>query len=134
MLLAATGRAATQEDTTDALLRQATELMSANAAVVRSRASIQTALDKVSAWLEGYETSTVADPASRRSINRLFLIRDILTSQYVYLSAMADYLDHGGRSRGSVLYTDPDGSLPLRDDSPGAPELELPEIFRPTRR
>ncbi len=130
LLVEATGRAATQEDTTDALLRQATELMSANAAVVRSRASIQAALDKVSAWLEGYETSTVADPASRRSINRLFLIRDILTSQYVYLSAMADYLDHGGRSRGSVLYTDPEGSLPLRDESPGAPELDLPEVFR----
>ena len=48
-----------------------------------------------------------ADASSRRSINRTFLVRDILTSAYVYLSAMADYVAHGGRSRGSVLYTDP---------------------------
>ena len=130
LLDGATGRAATQADTTDQLLRETTELMSANAAVVRSRLSIQEALDKVTAWLTSYGTATVADPTSRRSVNRLFLIRDILTSQYVYLTAMAEYLDHGGRSRGSVLYTDPEGSLPLHDDSDGAPELALPELFR----
>jgi hypothetical protein len=61
-------------------------------------------------------------------VNRLFLIRDILTSQYVYLSAMADYLDHGGRSRGSVLYTDASGGLPLAGED--GPELDLPEVFR----
>ncbi len=130
LLDGATERAATMDDTTDALLREATELMSANAAVVRSRTSIQEALDKVTAWLASYEETTVADPSSRRSVNRLFLIRDILTSQYVYLKAMADYLDSGGRSRGSVLYTDPAGSLPLRDADEGAPELDLPEVFR----
>lgn len=42
---------------------------------------------------------------------------------------MLDYLDHGGNSRGSVLYTDPDGSLPL--DAPGGAELaDLPDLFR----
>ena len=68
---------------------------------------------------------SAADAGSRRSVNRLFLIRDILTSQYVYLSAMAEYLDHGGRSRGSVLYTDEGGSLPLAGED--GPELELEE-------
>lgn len=118
-------------DNTDALLREATELMSRNAAVVRSRASIGEALDKVRAWLEAYDTTMAADPGSRRSVNRLFLIRDIITSQFVYLSAMADYLDHGGRSRGSVLYTDPAGRLPLAGDgeAPEA-ELDLPEVYR----
>jgi len=41
---------------------------------------------------------------------------------------MADYLDHGGRSRGSVLYTDPSGRLPLASEE--GPELDLPEVFR----
>jgi hypothetical protein len=41
---------------------------------------------------------------------------------------MADYLDHGGRSRGSVLYTDAAGGLPLATDD--GPELDLPEVFR----
>ena len=32
--------------------------------------------------------------------------------QQVYLSAMRDYLERGGKSRGSALYTDPDGEKP----------------------
>lgn len=127
LLRGATERALTEPDTTDELLREATELMSANAGVVRSRASIAEALVRVKAWLDSYGT-VAADASSRRSVNRLFLIRDILTSQYVYLSAMAEYLDHGGRSRGSVLYTDEAGSLPLAGED--GPELDLEEIFR----
>jgi hypothetical protein len=115
-------------DTTDALLRETTELMSSHAGVVRSRQSIADALVRVTEWLAAYESTSAADAGSRRSVNRLFLIRDILTSQYVYLSAMADYLDHGGRSRGSVLYTDASGQLPLAGEE--GPELDLPEIFR----
>ncbi len=127
LLRGATARARVAPDTTDELLREATELMSANAGVVRSRTSIEEALVRVRAWLDSYVT-VAADASSRRSVNRLFLIRDILTSQYVYLSAMADYLDHGGRSRGSVLYSDGAGGLPLAGD--GGPELDLEEIFR----
>jgi succinate dehydrogenase/fumarate reductase flavoprotein subunit len=128
LLRGATERAETSPDTTDELLRAATELMSSNAGVVRSRQSIADALVRVKAWLDSYATTSSADAASRRSVNRLFLIRDILTSQYVYLSAMAEYLDHGGRSRGSVLYTDAAGGLPLADED--GPELDLPEVFR----
>ncbi|MGV8850500.1 MAG: FAD-binding protein [Propionibacteriaceae bacterium] len=128
LLRGATERAETSPDTTDELLREATELMSSNAGVVRSRESIADALVRVRAWLDSYSTTSSADAASRRSVNRLFLIRDILTSQYVYLSAMASYLDHGGRSRGSVLYTDGAGGLPLAGED--GPELDLPEVFR----
>src|SRR5699024_5353590 len=85
LLAGATDRAADGADNTDALLREATELMSRNAAVVRSRASIDEALDRTVEWLQGYHDSTAADRHSRRSVNRLFLIRDIITSQYVYL-------------------------------------------------
>ena len=131
LLQAANERAVEAEDNTDALLREATELMSRNAAVVRSRASIDEALAQITQWLDTYQSLMVAEAGSRRSVNRLFLIRDIITSQYVYLCAMADYLDHGGRSRGSVLYTDPEGSLPQTGagEDPEA-ELDLPEIFR----
>jgi succinate dehydrogenase/fumarate reductase flavoprotein subunit len=128
LLRGATERARTTPDTTDALLRETTELMSSHAGVVRSRQSIADALVRVTEWLESYESTAAADAGSRRSVNRLFLIRDILTSQYVYLSAMADYLDHGGRSRGSVLYTDASGQLPLAAEE--GPELDLPEVFR----
>ena len=128
----AAGRVAAGEpDNTGELLRAASSLMSEKAGPVRSAQSITEALAQVTEWLASYEDLVVADPSSRRSVNRTFLVRDILTTQYVYLSAMADYVDHGGRSRGSVLYTDASGHLPRVGfgDTPEA-ELDLPEIFR----
>jgi succinate dehydrogenase / fumarate reductase flavoprotein subunit len=118
-------------DNTGELLRDVGELMSAKAGPVRSEQSIRDALLRVHKWLAGYEEFVTADAGSRRAVNRIFLVRDILTTAYVYLSAMADYTAHGGRSRGSVLYTDPAGSLPVVGHGPdAAAELDLPEIFR----
>lgn len=127
-LLAEAGRRAEQgEDTTDALLGHIRRLMSDKAGVVRSRASVAQAREEVTRLLAEYDSTVAADAGSRRSVSRLFLIRDILTSQYVYLNAMEHYTGTGGLSRGSVLYTDAEGALPLLDD---AVEASLPEVFR----
>jgi succinate dehydrogenase/fumarate reductase flavoprotein subunit len=128
----ATSRTAAGEpDNTSDLLRDVGELMSAKAGPVRSEQSINEALAQVHDWLAGYEELVSADAASRRAVDRTFLVRDILTTAYVYLSAMADFTAHGGRSRGSVLYTDPAGSLPVTGHGPDATaELDLPEAFR----
>lgn len=132
LVTAATQRAASgAEDNTGELLRQVQALMSAKAGPVRSAASIDEALTQVHAWLSGYGELISADGGSRRSINRTFLVRDILVTAYVYLSAMKDYVEHGGRSRGSVLYTDPSGELPRVGYGPDADRpLDLPELFR----
>ena len=132
LLSRATDRAAAGvPDNTGDLLREVQELMSAKAGPVRSAESIAEALVQVHTWLASYSDLVSADGTSRRSVNRTFLVRDILTTAYVYLSAMADYVAHGGRSRGSVLYTDPAGDLPLVGYGPDAGrELDLPEIFR----
>ena len=128
----ATERAASgTPDNTGDLLRDVQALMSAKAGPVRSAASIDEALAQVHEWLATYGDLISADGGSRRSINRTFLVRDILVTAYVYLSAMKDYVQHGGRSRGSVLYTDPTGELPKvgygeRADEP----LDLPSLFR----
>lgn len=129
---AATARAGAGEaDNTGDLLRAVGELMSAKAGPVRSVASVHEALVQVRAWLAGYGGLVTADAGSRRAVNRTFLVRDILTTAFVYLSAMADFTAHGGRSRGSVLYTDATGSLPVVGFGPGAAaELDLPELFR----
>ncbi len=55
-----------------------------------------------------------------RELWRVFRLRDMLISQFVYLSAMKDYVDHQGKSRGSALYTDPSGQKP---------DPRLPEEF-----
>src|SRR5699024_161555 len=113
------------------MLTAVQELMSAKAGPVRSAESIREALQQVHTWLAEYEETISADATSRRSMNRTFLVRDILTTAYVYLSAMADYVSHGGKSRGSVLYTDPAGQLPLVGYGPSAEEeMDLPELFR----
>ena len=128
----ATARAAAGvPDNTGDLLRDVQVLMSRKAGPVRSAASIREALDQVHAWLAGYGDLVTADAGSRRAVDRTFLVRDILTSAYVYLSAMADYVAHGGRSRGSVLYTDAAGDLPLVGYGPdAADELDLPDLYR----
>jgi len=46
---------------------------------------------------------------------------DLLLTQYVYLSAIADYIEKGGKSRGSYLIYDEKGILPVKG---------LPEKFR----
>jgi succinate dehydrogenase/fumarate reductase flavoprotein subunit len=132
LVAVATSRAAAGvPDSTGMLLRAVGELMSAKAGPVRSAASIQEALAQVHEWLATYPDLVVTDGGSRRAVDRTFLVRDILTTAYVYLSAMADYVRHGGRSRGSVLYTDPAGTLPQVGAGEAAEtELALPEVFR----
>lgn len=127
LLDAAAGRAAASGDTTDALLTHIRRLMSDKAGVVRSRESVAEASDEIAALWAGYDDTVAADASSRRSVSRLFLIRDILTSQYVYLHAMQHYVGTGGLSRGSVLYTDASGELPTVD---AAVTSALPELFR----
>ncbi|MDU0348924.1 FAD-binding protein [Actinomyces sp. MRS3W] len=113
LLDAAAGRvAAGRPDSTGLLLRRITGLMSEKAGPIRSAASVHQALADVRGYLEGLAEEAAVDASSRRSVDRLFLLRDILTSQFVYLTAMTDYLAHGGHSRGSVLYTDAAGELP----------------------
>lgn len=132
LIARATERAASgTPDNTGDLLREVQELMSAKAGPVRSAASIDEALEQVHSWLAAYGETISADGGSRRSINRTFLVRDILVTAYVYLSAMKDYVEHGGRSRGSVLYTDPSGDLPQVGYGDDAEQpLDVPELFR----
>lgn len=66
-----------------------------------------------------YESvKTLNDPAC---IAGAFRLRETMVSQYVYLCSMLDYIENGGKSRGSALYTDKSGSLPY---------AQLPETFR----
>lgn len=51
--------------------------------------------------------------ATAQDMERLYRLRDLLVSQYVYLSAIEDYIAHGGTSRGSYLIYDENGKKPL---------------------
>jgi hypothetical protein len=83
------------------------QLMSDQAGPVRSAQSIGQARTQVDQWIDQLASDLSADGGSRQSLDRTLRLRDLLTAAQVYLAAMADYVDQGGLSRGSALYTDP---------------------------
>lgn len=58
-----------------------------------------------------YETKV----KSLREYPEVFINYDMLLTQYVYLSAIKEYIECGGKSRGSYLVNDENGSLPAQD-------------------
>lgn len=81
--------------------------------------------------MEGVEQALVANRQQQKlveqagigsvsELKRLYRLRDLLVSQQIYLEAIADYIRHGGTSRGSYLVYDPQGSKPLD---------KLPDLF-----
>ena len=52
-----------------------------------------------------------------REYPEVFINYDMLLTQYVYLSAIKEYIEEGGKSRGSYLIKDEAGSLPIADIS-----------------
>ncbi|MFA6504623.1 MAG: FAD-binding protein [Treponemataceae bacterium] len=76
----------------------------------RSSGAIAHALAETKAELAGLSSLVaVRKPSELADYYRL---RDCLITQIAYLAAMADYVEQGGRSRGSALYQDSLGDLP----------------------
>ncbi|OLA67232.1 MAG: oxidoreductase [Subdoligranulum sp. 60_17] len=74
---------------------------------------------QVEAQLAGFAKTVKA--GSRTELAMVYRLRDMLLSQHAYLTAMADYTAHGGKSRGSALYTDLTGGI--------KPFTQLPDTF-----
>lgn len=84
------------------LWRQAGEHMSRCGAAIRSGEEIRAYRIQVEKELA--ELPRRVQIASVRELGQAFRLRDMLISQQVYLSAMANYMEQGGQSRGSALY------------------------------
>ena len=98
--------------------QQAAEKMSRCGAAIRDSEEIEAyAADVETQLAEFTENVSVSN---RAQLAMAFRLRDMLMSQRAYLRAMIDYTAHGGKSRGSALYTDrnegtkPYASLPDR--------------------
>lgn len=101
------------------LYRKTAQRMSQVGGCIRDKAGISQALSEVAEDLESFnQTVRVETPQQLAMAHRL---HEIYICQYVYLSAMLDFANAGGGSRGSALYTDESGNL--RD-------TRLPELFR----
>lgn len=93
--------------------------MSVCGAVIRDVRRIEEQIRKDKDLLEKLESAVFVKDG--KELRWFFRLRDTLISQIMYLSAMKDYVEQGGKSRGSALYTD---SVNGRRPYP-----ELPEEF-----
>ena len=93
--------------------------MSRVGGAVRDPAAIEAALQEAQQDLATLPKMVVVPDSFR--LRNVFRLRDMLLSQIVYLSAMLDYTRHGGKSRGSALYTD--RTAPLS-------QAALPDVLR----
>ena len=99
-----------EEDHIDELYEAARANMSAAGGMIRNEVKLESALDATEAVLCGFYSAVHAGSPDR--LSRLFRLYDVLVTQKIYLSAMLNYLRYGGGSRGSALYTDPNGEKP----------------------
>ena len=102
-----------------ALWQHAAEGMSRCGAAIRDPAQIKAYCEAVEKQLANFGTTVKA--ADRAELAMVYRLRDMLLSQRAYLTAMADYTAHGGKSRGSALYTDLTGGV--------KPFAQLPDTF-----
>ena len=102
-----------------ALWQHAAEEMSRCGAAIRDPAQIRAYGKQVEAQLAGFAKTVKA--GSRTELAMVYRLRDMLLSQHAYLTAMADYTAHGGKSRGSALHTDLTGGV--------KPFGQLPDTF-----
>jgi len=95
-------------DTLSSIWKKASGEMSVAAGMIRDACALREAFDKT-------EEMLAAMPAvsGKEQLPMWFRLRDMLITRSAYLYAMLDYLEHGGRSRGSALYTDASGNKPL---------------------
>lgn len=86
--------------------------MSRVGAAVRDREAIAALYQSVREKLIHLEEEITI--SSCTEAEKLYLYRDVLVTQQMYLYAMMDYSSQGGGSRGSSLYTDEHGQLGLQ--------------------
>lgn len=93
--------------------------MSRAAGMIRNREMLEQALKETTEELAHFERDIRISDYGQAGM--LYHLLDMLISQKVYLSAMLDYIRRGGESRGSALYTSPEG------EKPGE---KMPELYR----
>lgn len=103
----------------EAIRRVLRERMSRRGAHIRSLEEAETGAVEARGQLASLAELTYL--SSPDELAAAFKNYDLLVAQYVYLTAIKDYIERGGKSRGSYLVSDPGGKLPVEN---------LPEVFR----
>ena len=108
----------TEKDTLDDLWEKSVTSMSRCGGAIRDSDMIKRALSDVEQEIKSFTQNVrISDTKQLWKVYRYW---DILTCQKMYLGAMHDYIEQGGKSRGSALYTDNRGEKPY---------ATLPDLF-----
>ncbi|MBP5269575.1 MAG: FAD-binding protein [Clostridia bacterium] len=108
------------------LLAEARRQTSLAAGISRREEALELALSFSRDLLAEFERKT-APEAGASGARTLYMLRDTLISQTVYLSAMLDYARDPGISRGSALYR----GLPAPEGGPAEPDVIRETFFDP---
>lgn len=104
--------------------KMASSAMTRNAGMIRDQKALNENRDFIREYLKHYIDHISCQTVT--SLPMFYRLRDMLISQETYVSALLDFIQNGGGSRGSALYTDTNG------DKPKAPEgkEDLPDIYQ----
>ncbi len=96
--------------------------MSLTASALRNRDDIEKTLEYIDHILSSFDEMKVK---SKGRVWLYFQLRNALITQKMYLFSMIEYIDKGGKSRGSAIYSDKNGSIhPSQLDSRFSYSLE----------
>lgn len=107
-----------KDENTESLRLHFSSLMSKCGGAIRNKEEIEKLSAEVDSLLNNFEEKVSYN--SPLSLKKVFSLRDMLLTQKCYLLSMLNYIDEGGKSRGSALYTDKNGIKPYSS---------LPDIF-----
>jgi succinate dehydrogenase/fumarate reductase flavoprotein subunit len=93
------------------LMEDIQKKMSLSGGPFRKAGEIQQILKEIKSLMKNFPT--IVGIGKVRDLPLLFRLRDIITTQFVYLSAMESYIRENGKSRGSALYFDDTNGKPM---------------------
>ena len=96
----------------DSVYEEVRKEMSLSGSAIRNLDAMRKALSTVDRYLSSFSSIKAT---SEGRIWSLFQLRNALITQKVYLSAMINYVEKGGESRGSALYSDEKGEVKPRN-------------------
>ncbi len=98
------------EQTVDSYWAQYTRSMSQYGAAIREESALKAQLARVQEMIAAF--ASLVKTQNPKQLGKAYRLKEMLVSQSVYLSAMLDYIQNGGKSRGSALYSDANGKKP----------------------
>lgn len=97
-------------DTPDNLRMEYTSLMDKYAGAIRNKESLSKLQKKLKETISSLNAKIKIENSSE--LFSAFKVREMLISQFVFVSAVTEYLSDGGETRGSALYSSESGEKP----------------------